>query len=1130
MSSQTASTSKSYVAPILTCVAVGAATLAVDLAVASSIKAERAALGKFRAALQERNDGQARIQRVYCFCYAAVLMIPVIGVVVYVVKSFFTYFTDRVVHAVPHRLWQEKKIDELIGWLEQRMKQKNLSWSPLFLHKQAPSFPLKVLPLVARDLTSEAQRGELSPTTVDAKLLNQLATPFNSTQKKTPLLIGDSAHLTSIAEAVAQKIVSGHSDIPLIFQKKRVFLFKWNSLDLATIDSKKDALAIIDIGNKAEEILKSLFKEVSEQKQRVILMIEFDRFSTDYINEPHYELLRSYLNLNGLITIGLTTQVGYDKLPKHQPLLRDQMEPLKISAPSEQKMMFGAKISLLKQHHSINIEEEAVQAAFHWGASFCKGGSGFDEAYRFLDMAAGRLRLKQAATQDDLQRSSFLKTVRMIRAQIDDATKINQKISEVETQFSQSVTKALVAEIVAETTKTPLEQLQDTAAELLWSEKKFDQLVIALETQITSKIVWSPTFFHKKAPVLPSPCPHLSAFTRDLTLEAERCKLRPFFGRSKGINDIADILNCKQKCNPILIGPSGVGKTALLEGIAQKIVSGDPSLPPIFHNKRIFLIEWSFLSRDTDDYSIERTVKKRLGDILREAAEHKEHVILAIDEIHSFLNQKRGNECMQIVKPALADGSIASIGATTEWDYQQILANDPALERRFPTVPISEPIEQELKQILKAVIPSLEAHHAVQITDQAVDEAIKLSERYFKSLSFPDKAIDLLDHAASQLTSRQNVSPQDNQYATFLKRLLQIQSQMDNPTVLDKKIAETEGKLSKKLSEEMIRQLVAQKVKLPLDRIQQSEKELLSTLEDQLSKKIIGQPKAITALCQGVRRARLKLGDRNRPAGVFLLCGPTGVGKTESVKALAHLLYGPHDNYLRIDMGEYQHSSDINKLIGSSIGYSGHTEGGLLTNWLKKNPRTTVLFDEIEKANPTIFNLLLGLFNDGRITDGNNQTVVCLDATFIMTSNIASQEIIDNQNASEEQLYTLVDKTLKTKFRNEFIGRIQETVIFYPLSDDAVRQIVTLQCTELKKSVESNSSCPRLKMTWDETIVQYLAKTYYTPDKGARALANGIQRTMENRIADLIINDKIKEGDTIHFSLKDNQIQINVSS
>ncbi|HEX4839875.1 MAG TPA: ATP-dependent Clp protease ATP-binding subunit [Rhabdochlamydiaceae bacterium] len=657
----------------------------------------------------------------------------------------------------------------------------------------------------------------------------------------------------------------------------------------------------------------------------------------------------------------------------------------------------------------------------------------------------------------------------------------------------------------------------------LWSEKNFDTLIEQLEKEMHSSrgIAWEPTTFHKKAPILPKAMPWIQYCARDLTLEAEQGKLRPFFGREKEIRLAAEILGRNQKSNPLLIGAPGVGKTSIPEGIAQKIVSGDSTLPDIYKRKRIFLIFWERLAAGTERYSSDTIIKRLIG-IVNEAKENRDNLIVFIDEIHIFLNKHKSEEVADILKPALADGTLSCMGATTNWDYQCLIEDNPALERRFPTVKIPEPSLSDMEKVLQRVIPTLEAHHGVRIDEEAIKTCVELGERYLKSESFPDKAIDLLDQAASRLKINQASKPPDEQYTLFLKLLLLIRTQVDDATKLDKKIDEIRAKFSRAVTADMIRQLVSDKVEIPLQRLQESEQDLLNRLEASISKKIIGQKTAITLLCQAVRRARIRLGNQERPAGVFLMLGPSGVGKTESAKVLSQLLFASEDHFLRLDMSEYQHPSDINKLIGSPKGYSGYKEGGKLTNWLKKKPLSVVLFDEIEKADSSIYDLLLGLFDAGRLTDGNGETVRCLDTIFIMTSNLAAKLIVEKSDKTEEaKLAQEVDTLLSQNLRQEFIGRIQETIIFYPLTNEEIRQIATLRCSELQQRVEKNLECPNLKMTWDNSLIEFLATTYYKPERGARGIANGIARSMENQIADGIVRKEIKPSNRLHFSSPD---------
>lgn len=680
----------------------------------------------------------------------------------------------------------------------------------------------------------------------------------------------------------------------------------------------------------------------------------------------------------------------------------------------------------------------------------------------------------------------------------------------------------------------------------LWEREEFDQLTTCLEDQMSSKgITWAPKIFLKKAPPLSSSLIYIPKFCLDLTLLAERGELRPFFGREKEFRAIGEILGRNQKSNPLLLGPPGVGKTSMAEGIAQKIIRNGNDLHRYFKGKRIFLLQWDRLVMGAEKYSQDK-VEHRLLSILKEAKENKENVIIFIDEIHAFLKNSADNIFTDILKPALAEGSFYCIAATTTWDYDKLIEKDPSLERRFPKVNICEPLYEEMQRVLHAVIPRLEAHHSVRISDEAITECITLSQRYLKSYSsFPDKAIDLLDQAASRLssTAKPYEDPKTMQLSIFLKLLLQMQNQATDPACLNQKIQETRKKFSAVMTKDMVCRLVAERVNLPLEKLQKSEKELLKNLDALMSQKIIGQKKSIKLLCNGIRRARIKLADPNSPAGVFLLLGPTGVGKTASAQALCEILYGSKEKMLRLDMSEYHSSYTISKLIGTSAGYSGYGKGGILTNWLKKNPNSIVLFDEIEKADEVIHDLLLQLFDGGRITSGEGETVQCLDTTFIMTSNIGAEQILksyhitaeeEEENAhfyqENDELQEEIDRLLRNEFRAEFIGRIQETTIFYPLSKKEIRQIAELQCKTLKEQVGGNLECPNIEVSWDDSLIQFLVEKGYSPKKGARELAGCIRRNMRDPLADLIIQEKIRSGNKIHFTSDGKAVRFMIES
>lgn len=478
----------------------------------------------------------------------------------------------------------------------------------------------------------------------------------------------------------------------------------------------------------------------------------------------------------------------------------------------------------------------------------------------------------------------------------------------------------------------------------------------------------------------------------------------------------------------------------------------------------------------------------------------------------------------------MAEGLFHCIAATTTWDYKQLLEKDPALERRFPQVQIPEPSPEEMHQVLQAVIPRLEAHHKVHISEGAVEECIALSGHYLKSQSFPDKAIDLLDHAASKISIESPNDPKEKQLSIFLKVLIQIRSQITSDANLDQKIQETGRGFKAILTAEHIRNLVAEKLDLPLQKLGQSEKHLLANLEAIVSEKVIGQKKSISSLCQGVRRARLKLGNPESPAGVFLILGSTGVGKTATVQVLCDTLYGSREHMLRLDMSEYQHPSDVTKLIGAPPSYIGYGQSGILTGWLQKKPNSIVLIDEVEKAHRSIHDLFLQVFDAGRLTDGTGKTIRCQDTTFVMTSNIGANRILEahNSETSEEALDQSIQTLLELFFRAEFLNRIQETTIFYPLSLEEIGQIAELQCKDFRGRVMKNAECPNVQVSWDDSLITFLVKNGYNPQKGARELARCVTRNMENPLADAIVLGKIQAGDQVRFTADAKGVKWNI--
>lgn len=664
----------------------------------------------------------------------------------------------------------------------------------------------------------------------------------------------------------------------------------------------------------------------------------------------------------------------------------------------------------------------------------------------------------------------------------------------------------------------------------MWENREIIPLIQALESQLDQPegITWIPPHPLRTAPPLPTPMPYLSAYATDLTEKAARGEFEPFVGRERDFQNIAEIFGRSRQNTPIIIGAKGIGKTKIGEGLAQRIVDDDPTLPAMFRGKRVFLLQRDKLSRGASNYSSD-SVEKRMTAILNEVKNNKDSVIIFMDEFENL--QKYDLNIMNIIKPDLDDGTFPCIAATTAWDYNSMLLLDRSLDKWFSQVNISEPTQEEVRSILTPLTLELEIHHGVRFEPTAIEETISLADRYFKSLSFPAKAIDLLDRGASAIRARAQRNGQTEKLIRFLKLLLYFKTQLSDSatrTHIDDKITEYRNRLTDVVSSDTIRAIVADKINIPLQRIQEDERMLLNTLEEKLEEKIIAQEEAIRVLSQAIRRGRVGIGDPNKPQGVFFFLGPTGVGKTEIVRALTELLFGSKDLMLRLDMSEYKNAADINKLIGSPTGYLGSTQGGKLTNWLRKNPYSIVLFDELEKADPAVFDLLLQVLDAGRLTDGLSQTVQCRDTIFVMTSNLGADLMLSASDKAPEVLESEMNALLKEKFKPEFLGRIQETVYFKPLSKQSVKEIAELQCGELKTSMRTNTRYPGLDIIWNEAFINRIVEIAYAPDKGARELENCIRRYMVQPISDELTNQTIPPGSIFSFNYDGRRIQMNI--
>jgi len=562
----------------------------------------------------------------------------------------------------------------------------------------------------------------------------------------------------------------------------------------------------------------------------------------------------------------------------------------------------------------------------------------------------------------------------------------------------------------------------------------------------------------------------LFKFTEDLTRMAKEGKLLPVIGREKEIQRVIQILGRKFKNNPALIGDPGVGKTAIVEGLAQKIVKGE--VPSFLKNKKLLKIDMGRIIAGTKFRGEFEERMKKLIDALKK---NSSQYILFIDELHTVVGAGAAEgavDAANLLKPELARGEMQVIGATTINEYRKHVEKDKALARRFQPVLIGEPSVEETIEILKGIRKEFEKHHGVTITDEALVAAAKLGARYITDRFLPDKAIDLIDEAAAA------------------KRLSEDQKLVD---------------------ENDIAKVVEQWTGIPVSRMMESEREKLVNLEQLLHRRVIDQEDAVSTIARTIRKARAGLKDPKRPSGVFLFLGPTGVGKTELAKALAEVLFGTEDALIRIDMSEYTEKHSVSRLIGAPPGYVGYEEGGQLTEAVRRRPYSVILLDEIEKAHPEVFNVLLQVFDDGRLTDGKGNTVDFRNTIIIMTSNIASQQILDALEEGITNLTGLIEDEMRRHFKPEFINRIDAAIIFKPLNLEHMKKIVELQLKRLEERIKEQ----KRNIVFTEAAKEYLANRGYLPAMGARPLRRIIENEVESILADKIISGEFAEGETL---------------
>ncbi|EKQ52118.1 MULTISPECIES: ATP-dependent Clp protease ATP-binding subunit [unclassified Clostridium] len=643
--------------------------------------------------------------------------------------------------------------------------------------------------------------------------------------------------------------------------------------------------------------------------------------------------------------------------------------------------------------------------------------------------------------------------------------------------------------------------------------------------------------------------PMLDKYGRDLTALSSEGTLDPVIGRDSETQRLLEILCRRIKNNPCLIGEPGVGKTAVVEGLAQRIVEGN--IPEILKNKRVVSLDLtSMIAGAKYRGEFEERLKKTMEEIIKD-----KNIIIFIDEIHTIIGAGGAEgaiDASNILKPALARGEIQCIGATTIDEYRKYIEKDSALERRFQPVTVGEPTKEETLEILKGLRDKYEAHHRVEITDEALEAAVNLSDRYITDRFMPDKAIDLIDEGAAKVRIQNLTAPPDlkdleekiENIGKEKEEAIRVQDFERAANLRDK-----ERNLKDKLSSmkdnwdtqnsikllvvnaEKIASVVSSWTKIPIEKLTESESERLLNLENILHKRVVGQNEAVKSIARAVRRARVGIKDPNRPIGSFIFLGPTGVGKTELSKALAEAMFGDENSIIRIDMSEYMESHSVSRLIGSPPGYVGHEEGGQLTEAVRRKPYSIVLLDEIEKANPEVFNILLQIMEDGRLTDGKGKVVNFKNTIIIMTSNVGAHQIkkqksigFNTGSSGDETEYEKMKENilgeLKQKFRPEFLNRIDDTIVFHKLSDEDLNQIVDLMLASIRKRLEDRE----IYLNFGDDSKKFLLSKGIDLDYGARPLRRLIIKEVEDRLSEEILQGNIRIGDKVKVSELENKL------
>ena len=647
-----------------------------------------------------------------------------------------------------------------------------------------------------------------------------------------------------------------------------------------------------------------------------------------------------------------------------------------------------------------------------------------------------------------------------------------------------------------------------------------------------------------------SPTPALDQYSRDLTQMAAEGKLDPVVGREKEISRLIQILSRRTKNNPCLVGEPGVGKTAIAEGLAQRILAG--SVPETIKDKRLVVLDLSGMVAGS---KYRGEFEERIRKVVDEVRENQ-GILLFIDELHTIIGAGGAEgalDASNILKPSLSRGELQIIGATTLEEYRKYIEKDAALERRFQPVTVEEPSEEEAYEILKGLRPYYERHHKVEILDEALEAAVKMSVRYINDRFLPDKAIDLIDEAASKVQlSGYQASSEIEDLSREIQEILQEKERAIKTGYLSlakecqEKQKEAEARLeqlqvkeekknqrkSGKVDEKAVASIVSDWTKIPVQRLTEGETRRLAQLEKELHKRVIGQEEAVHAVSQAVKRGRVGLKDPNRPIGSFLFLGPTGVGKTELSKALAQAVFGSEQAMIRVDMSEYMEKHSVSKLIGSPPGYVGYDEGGQLSEKVRRNPYSVILFDEIEKAHPDVFNILLQVLDDGHITDAHGRKVDFKQTIIIMTSNAGAQAIVEpkqlgfisqkDEKKDYEKMKSGVMEEVRRLFKPEFLNRIDEIMVFHTLNKEEIRKIVLLLLKSLEKRCEEQMD---IHLNVTNSAVDYIAEAGFDAKYGARPLRRAIQSKIEDRLANELLEGKIKRGDIVQVQYRNKEIR-----